>query len=54
MINTFAWLLLGMRTLAIVILIEVIATGHSFASLFICILAFTYMYEKRRYENKTN
>lgn len=51
MINTLAWLLLGMRTLAIFSLIEIISTGHSFASLFICILAGTYMYEKRRQAN---
>jgi len=51
MINTLAWLLLGMRTLAIITLVEILATGHSFASLFICILAGTYLYEKRRQAN---
>jgi len=47
MINTLAWLLLGMRTLAIITLIEILATGHSFASLFLIIFAGTYVVNRR-------
>lgn len=47
MINTLAWTLLALRTLAIITLIELLATGKSFASLFLLIFGITYVVNRR-------